>query len=183
MIKYNLALALIICFLNTSAQSNLYDADLESLSDVESFLYLDLVIDDAANSLALPKWENNSIGVRACKKNNSMKKADVTHIALRMTANKFYTITYSQVYDSEDAYTNKAYVGFMERSYGETLNESLKLKSKQRLYPENNIYTESIELDNGIVLIIENRIYIAAIILPKAEPIFLNQYYYEDCGL
>jgi len=70
----------------------------------------------------------------------------------------------------------------MKRTYGETKNEILILKSKTRMHPENNIFTEKITFDNGLILIIEERVFVKKVILPDKTTIIIDNYYYNNCN-
>lgn len=130
MMKRIILLILIFSCFESYAQRDLYNSNINDLSDVESFLWLDFVPSLPIFKDIMIDWENNTIGTVACKKNDKQQKADVTYIYYKANPNKYYVIYFSQEINNEDIYTNNAYVGFMEMSYGETLNESLKLLPK-----------------------------------------------------
>ncbi len=180
-IKINFFLILLLLQNNFNfSQVNLFDKDEKLVTDLENSVMFRLIIGDLAYSLQLPNIPDGTYIETACNEIKQNFPFPYILIGVRENKNLFYSIFYALILDNNGFYTDKCYVGFMKRQYGETQNYLIKTK-RERVYTENNIFTEKILLNNGILLTIEDKRYIRKIKLPGKDEFYLDEYYFKDC--
>ena len=165
---------------NSYSQVNLCKIPGNLLTIKESNLLTSCLVKGEFDNIDLIYKNDGYYFVHSCFK-SSKNLLPYTLISLRQNSNLFYSIFYAPNTD-EDGYIqdNYAYVGFIKKEYGESDYFCIKVK-KTRIYTNNNIYTESIILDNGIILTIENKLTIKKIRLPEGNEINIRTYYSQDC--
>jgi hypothetical protein len=165
-----------MCF----SQINLFDKEEKLVSKFENSIITEFMLGEYAYSIQLPDIPDGAYLETSCYGNTSLHPISFTIIGIRENKNLFYTIFYSLILDKNGFNTDKSYVGYIKRQYGETKNYLIKTK-KERVYPENNVFTEKISLSNGIVITTEDRRYIRKIKLPGKDEFYLEKYFYKDC--
>ncbi|MES2139894.1 MAG: hypothetical protein V4511_09290 [Bacteroidota bacterium] len=170
---------------NSSSQTNIMATDWKKLSDLESSLQLQLKAAATGFHLSLNDVSivDGTYSLRACKKDNKLNPIEQTCIGVKNNKNLIWLLYFALIYDKEGRYTDNAYAGYIKTEFGEQKNKYLIKVKKTRLYPENNIFTESITFENGITFIIENRIFIRRVELPDKQILYVKDYFYEDCNV
>ncbi|MDI1355090.1 MAG: hypothetical protein PSX36_09230 [bacterium] len=185
-VKYLLITIMFLAFIvpkKAVSQTNIMEVDWQKLSDLESGLQLAFKLGATGVEISLkgenvPDGANYAVG---CEKDKT-RRLGQTIVGLKADKNEIWSFYFALIYDAEGKYTSNAYVGYIKTTYGEQKERYLVKVKKTRLYPENNIYTESIKFQNGITFIIEDRIYVRQVISPKGEILYVEKYYYEDCN-
>ena len=181
--KYITVIALLFLMPNFSyCQRNLYDTDINRLNERDANVCWIFSMAEAAMSVGLKYVEDGTINIKGCRADKFPRPFPETIIAVRINKNLNFTVFYADIHDKNGVATDSAYVGYMKRQYGETKNYLIKVK-KTRLYLENNIYTESITLNNGIFLTIENKLFVRKLKLPEYDEVTLNAYTLDDCSV
>jgi hypothetical protein len=173
----------LVNFLNFNivfSQLNMADKDIKLLTSIENTVFVNISLADVAYSMQLPDLPDGAYITTACDVNKIFNPISYTSIGIRENKNLFFTIYFSLILDKYGYTTESAYVGYIKRQYGEPKTYIIKTK-KIRIYPENNIYTEIIKLDNGIILTIENKMFVKKIKLPNSEEFEIKDYLYRDC--
>lgn len=166
----------------SACQTNIMAVDWKQLSNIESSLQLAFMMGATGVEISLkdetvPDGANYAVG---CEK-DKIRKLGQTIVGLKVDKNEIWSFYFALIYDAEGKYTTNAYAGYIKTTFGEQKEKFLIKAKKTRLYPANNIYTESIKFQNGITFIIEDRIYVRQIISPQGEILDVEKYYYEDC--
>jgi hypothetical protein len=175
---------LISAFINkvSFCQTNICDTVYKQKSGFESDLCMHLHLSGfAANIMATTSnMEDGSFYVRASNKNIAFPLA-ATIINLKAGKNESWALYYALIYDdSKHLMTDSAYVGYSKWKYGEESEQYLTKIKKRRIYPENNIFTESITFGNGITFIIERRIFIRKVTFSDGHFLDIPNYDYKD---
>lgn len=175
----NIFFVFLLPFSNLISQ-NIFNKNVEKLSDIELKVSNNLIMASHIYDVPLSKQDAPVFIIKAINKNDS-HIYPTTYIAIKFTENLTYTILFEVIEDTCKygiIITHDAYVGSIKKQYGEFKNELLEKKTKKRLYPENNIYTETVSLSNGIILTIENRIYVTKVYVPNQKTYEMPLYEY-----
>lgn len=161
-------------------QTNIFEKDDKLLTATEVNLLTNFSMGEMAYSIQLESAANGTYITTACEKGSNYNLS-MTIIGMKVNKNLNFTILYADILDKNGVATDYAYVGYMKREFGATKDYLIKIK-KTRILLENNIYTESITINNGIILTIENKFYVRKVKLPDNPEFSINDYSYIDCS-
>lgn len=181
----NILLSLLLStFINkvTFSQTNICERDDKQKSELESNLCMQIHLNGAAVNIraSTGSLDVGSFYVIANNK-GVFTPLDRTMIGLNANKNQSWALYYALIYDNDKhLMTDSAYAGYSKWEYGDEAEQYLMKIKKRRIYPENNIYTESITFSNGIIFIVENRIYVRKVTFPDGQTLNIPNYIYEE---
>lgn len=166
-------------------QINIMTKSWKTLSHLESQLQLGL---NAASTGAHFSLKDATVAdlsyyVSACEKskgNKLMFPISCSVIGFKENKNLIWTFYFALIYTKDGRYTDSAYAGYTKTEFGEQTDKYLIKLKKLREYPENNVFTETLIINEEIGFVIEDKIFIRKIIFPD-KGLTVKQYYYEDC--
>lgn len=164
------------------SQTNICERDDKQKSDLESNLCMDIHLSGMAVNIRVTtgSLDLGSFYVIANNKGVFTPLAR-TMIGLNANKNQSWALYYALIYDNNKSLmTDSAYVGYSKWEYGEDAEQYLMKIKKRRIYPENNIFTESITFGNGIIFIVEDRIYVRKVSFPDGTTLNIPNYTYKD---
>lgn len=173
-------LILILVSNNIHSQANIFDREDKLITDIENNIIVNFSLAEYAFAEKLQDLPDSSYITMACSKSEGYLQP-FSIIAFKSNKNLFYTFIVSVIQDKDGYPTENAYVGCITKQFGEP-KRSLYKQKKKRLFIENNVFTEEISTGNGIILIIENKLYVRKIKFPNKKEIIIDSYLYSDCS-
>ena len=180
--SYLVIVLLNIMFFHSSfGQNNICDQTTLQRSEFDSKLCTDIHLLGLAVNIRV-NTSNMKVGDAYIfgRKKSPFFQFDESTIGLKASENQSWAFLYAAIYnDNTNLITDSAYIGYSKWEYGQDTLLYLTKVKKTRIYPQNKILTESVTFDNGIKLIIENRVFVRKLILKNGDTIEFDSYSYE----
>lgn len=102
-----------------------------------------------------------------------------TNYTIKITSSLNQNIVLQPVLNSKKTCTDSMDVGYSTFVFGEMKDALYQRVKKVRIYPPNNIFTEQIKLSNGVILTIEDRLYLREVFFPLDGLFKIREYTFD----